>query len=213
MARIRKIRKNPPKSEKNYFLVDACFLVEKYLPLGSAPTTELRDRLRQVKKWWKEIDRQVNTERGRVYVPDLCIAEAFKVFAKKYYQESEFSNSAAYKSARDKLAADVSIPHKDLKAQKRHIKYHDVPATRDIIIAVDRFYELFLRHGKSVQIVDLVLVATAKYLMDFHDAKKSQIHIITLDKPLWEGVKKVTELPNAFDPAEHPDSFESVFKS
>jgi hypothetical protein len=28
--------------------------------------------------------------------------------------------------------------------------YRDVPTTRDIIIAVDRFYELFNKHGKSV---------------------------------------------------------------
>jgi len=41
----------------------------------------------------------------------------------------------------------------------------------------------------------------------------SPLHIVTLDKPLWSGTKKVTELPNAYDPAESTDSFDVVFKA
>jgi hypothetical protein len=29
---------------------------------------------------------------------------------------------------------------------------------------------------------------------------QDQLHIVTLDKPLWEGIKKIQELPNAYDP-------------
>ncbi len=211
MPRVRKIPKNPPKSKRNYYVVDACFLSDKYLPISSGSTTPEKDRIRSVHKWWKEIDRQVDDERARVYVPDLCIAETFKVLAKKYYQEKAFSNSAGYKAARERLMKDVTTPPKVLKAQKRQIKYHDLPAVRDVIIAVDRFYELFLKNKKNVGIIDLIVVASAKYLMDFFDLPKSQIHIITMDKNLWQGVKKITELPNAYDPYEHPDSFERVF--
>jgi hypothetical protein len=47
--------------------------------------------------------------------------------------------------------------------------------------------------------------------MDFHDANRSQIHIITHDKPLWKGTKKVIELPNAYNPAEATDRFDKIF--
>lgn len=207
---IRKIPKKPKKSEKNYFVVDACFLANKYLPIGTAVRPEA-DIIRHAHRWWKEIDRQIKEQRARVYVPDLCIAEAFKVLAKKYYKGRAFRSNAAYKSARDRLTDDVSLSHKELQAQKRYIGYHDVPASRDIIVAVGRFYELFMKHDYNVQVIDLILVSTAKYLMDFHDAGRNQIHIVTHDIPLWKGTKKVAELPNAYNPAEPKDEFERVF--
>ena len=211
MARVRKIPKKPKKSEKNFFVVDACFLANKYLPIGTAPTEEA-NLIRQSHRWWKEIDRQIEEGRARVYIPDLCIAEAFKVLAKKYYKDKSLSTNAKYKIAKDRLSGDVSLSHRELQSQSRYIGYHDVPATRDIIIAVGRFYELFNKHNCNVQVVDLILVSTAKYLMDFHDASRNQLHIITHDIPLWKGTKKVTELPNAYNPAEAGDLFERVFK-
>ena len=110
MARVRKIPKKPKKTEKNFFVVDACFLANKYLPIGTASADEA-NLIRQSHKWWKEIDRQVVEERARVYIPDLCIAEAFKVLAKKYYKDNSFANYAKYKSAKDKLSNDVSLSH------------------------------------------------------------------------------------------------------
>jgi len=104
------------------------------------------------------------------------------------------------------------MSHKELQAQKRYVGCHDVPATRDIIVAVGRFYEIFMKNNCNVSVVDLILVSTAKYLMDFHDATRSQLHIITHDKPPWRGTKKVTELLNAYNPAEPGDSFERVFE-
>lgn len=211
MARVRKIPKKPRKAERNYFVVDASFLANKYLPIGTAPTPDEQRMIRQAHRWWKEIDRQVTEERARIYVPDLCIAEAFKVLAKKYYSDA-FSNGAAYKAARDRLSRDVSISHKELQTQKRYISYHDVPASRDIIVAVGRFYELFMKHRCNVGVIDLILVSTAKYLMDFHDAPRKQVHIVTHDHALWRGTKKVPELPNAYDPAQVKDEYSRVFK-
>ena len=208
---MRKI-KTKPRDEKNYFLVDACFLVEKYIPIGSTRSDEERTSLRQSKTWWKEIDRQSKAGLARVYVPDLCIAEAFKVLAKKYYSKESFKHSAEYKHARERLSGDMSLSHKVLKSPRRDIRYHDVPATRDIIIAVDRFYELFMKHQHNVGVIDLILVATAKYLMDFHDAKRDQIHLITMDKALWKGTKKIPELPNAYDLRQPNDAFDRVFE-
>ncbi len=183
MARVRKIEKQPRKTERNYFVADASFLVNKYLPIGTAPTADVEHQIREAHKWWKEIDRQVADQRARVYLPDLCIAEAFKALATKYYS-SAFSSPTAYKNARDRLSNDVSMNHKELQAQVRYIGYHDVPASRDIIVAVGRFYELFMKHKCNVGIIDLILVSTAKYLMDFHDAPCKQIHIVTHDNAL-----------------------------
>ena len=83
MPKVRKIPRNPSKSSRNYFVVDASFLAEKYLPVGTAPDPDAKARIRECKKWWREIDRQIREERARVYVPDICIAESFKVLAKK----------------------------------------------------------------------------------------------------------------------------------
>lgn len=212
MPRVRNIPKNPAKTSRNFYVVDACFLAEKYVPIKSVRGETERARTREIHQWWNEIDRQLDAERARVYVPDLCIAESFKVLAKKYYQEKAFKNSTQYKSARDKLIWDITTPPKVLRAQKRRIRYHDLPASRDIIIAVDRFYELFLKHDKNVGVIDLIVVASAKYLMDFFDLPKAQLHIITMDRQLWEGTKKIPELPNAYDPAASRDSFARVFK-
>lgn len=78
--------------------------------------------------------------------------------------------------------------------------------SRDVIISVDRFYELFHKNKKSVSLPDLLIVATAKYLLDFFDLPKARLHIITLDRPLWEGTRKTQELPNAYDPTHAQDA-------
>ena len=213
MSRIRKISKSPSKDRKNYFLVDASFLAEKHLPIETGTTDEVKKRIRECKKWWKEIDRQVSEGKARIYIPDVCIAEAFKVLAKKFYSEKSFVEYSGYKKAKDALSDDVTITAKELKKQNRRIRYHDLPTTRDVVIAVDRFYELFAKNNHNVGVIDLLIVANAKYLMDFHDALRSQIHIITFDKPLRDGTKGIAELPNAYYPGEDNDTFEKVFKS
>ncbi|HEC91375.1 MAG TPA: hypothetical protein ENI51_00015 [Candidatus Atribacteria bacterium] len=211
MSRIRKIIKNPTKHKKNYFFVDACFLANKYIPLKVAPDVSERNRLRACHVWWKEIDRQLNLDVARVYIPDICIAEAFKVLAKKYYVEHWFKLPNDLRIARKKLSKDVTINTKILKSPRRKTKYHDISTSRDIIISVDRFYEAFMKHKRKVQIADLILVATVKYAMDFYDLPRSQVHIITLDNDLRLGIKNILELPNAYDPTNRNDAFEKVF--
>lgn len=212
MPRVRKISRKPEKARPNYFIVDACFLADKYLPIGTAPTHEEKQIIRESHRWWDEIDRQVDLRRARVYVPDLCIAEAFKVLAKKNYDGITFAHNAQYTRARDRLSADVSMTHRELQRQNRHVKYHDVPASRDIIVSIGRFYELLIKRNCNVGVIDLIVVSTAKYLMDFHDAQRSQIHIITRDGALWQGTKGITELPNAYDPTQAADAFDRVFR-
>jgi hypothetical protein len=210
MARVRKIQRKP-NGKRNYYLVDSSFLANNYIPINCAPDGHQRKRIRLCKKWWEEIDKQLKRKRARVYVPDICIAEAFKVLAKKYYEEKWF-NKWQYNKAKQILTKNIQIPTKILKAQQRDVQFHDISTSRDIIIAVDRFYELFMKNKKSVSLPDLIIVATAKYLMDFFDIDRQLLHIVTLDENLWSGIKKVTELPNAYNPTIVADSHSNIFE-
>ena len=200
MARFRKIARAPIEG-RNYYLVDANFLANKHVPAASAPDAQQRERIERCQKWWAEIDSQLEAGNARVFVPDLCIAEAFKVLAKKYYREKWFKKHADFHTARDCLSSDMRTTTKDLKKSVRVVRYHDISTNRDIIIGVDRFFELFYKSGKNVQIVDLILLSTAKYLMEFFDIPRDRLHIVTLDTALREGMSKATDLPNAYDPA------------
>ena len=163
-------------------------------------------------EWWNEIDDQLKHDRARVFIPDICIAEAFKVLAKKYYDEKWFKSSIAMAQAKKSLSRDIRVPTTELKAAQRRIRYHDISTNRDIVISVDRFFELFAKQGKKVQIADLILVSTAKYLMDFYDIPKKSLHIVTLDTALREGIAKTTELPNAYDPTKALNRAKFVFQ-
>ena len=210
MPRIRKINRNPDKG-RNYYLVDACFLANKYIDPSYAPNNRERDRVELCRKWWKEIENQLKRKKARVYIPDICIAETFKVLAKKYYDDKWFKKYWDYYKARKGLITDIHISPEALQAQQRDIVYHDISTNRDIIIAVDLFYRLFMKSGKKVSVPDLILVAIAKYLIDFFDIPRNLLHIVTLDEPLWSGTKKISELPNAYDPTAKNDHYDRVF--
>ena len=198
MSRSRKLHRNP-SPDKNYYIIDASFLVNKYIPPNRTPDTRQKTRLEKCIEWWTEIDNQIRANKARVYIPDICIAETFKVLARRYY-DKWFHNHPEYSKARKRLTEDITIPDKMLRAPIRQIKYHDISTSRDIIISVDRFYEVFNKEGLAVELPDLVILATAKYLMDFYDIPKNRLHIVTCDKNLRNGSKKIYELPNAYDP-------------
>jgi hypothetical protein len=68
------------------------------------------------------------------------------VLAKKYYRHGAFANAAAYGQARRRLSRDITTPYKDLKRARRRIRFHDISTSRDVIIAVDRFLEGFMKN-------------------------------------------------------------------
>ena len=212
MARIRKITRSLSDG-KNYYVVDACFLANWAIPADLAPAGPSRDQISACMDWWKEIEKQLDCDQARVYIPDICIAETFKVLAKKYYVEKWFTTPTTMNNARRRLRDFISTPSKVLKGATRRIKFHDISTTRDIIISVDRFYELFLKSNLGrVSVPDLILVATAKYLVDFYDIPTKRLHIVTLDKALRRGSQKIPELPNAYDPTEPADRASKVFQ-
>jgi hypothetical protein len=199
VAKVRKIYIDIAP-ERNYYLVDTNFLANKFIPASLSPVGRERDRVKACQDWWQEIDAQLGKGRARVYVPDICIAESFKVLAKKYYVEEWFPTWTRFNQAKKALSEFVRVDPRTLRGFKRNIRVHDISTNRDIIVSVDRFFELFFRHRKNVQIADLVLASTAKYLMDFYDIPKHLLHIVTLDTQLREGIAKSTDLPVAYDP-------------
>jgi len=210
MARIRKIRRRLAEG-CNYYLLDANFLANKYIPPTIAPNEWQRRRIEKCLNWWDEIDQQLNSGNARVYICDLCIAEAFKVLAKKYYLDKWFPNSSTYNTAKKRLIKDIATTAKELAKYDRRIKYHDISTSRDLIISVDRFFEIFLKKNLDVSLPDLIILATAKYLIDFYDVPVKHMHIITLDRNLRGGARFVSELPYIYDPTQLEDERSKVF--
>jgi hypothetical protein len=210
MPKIRKIPRQP-ETGRNYYLVDACFLVNKYIPSSIVSDHLEHQRIERCQEWWGEIDRQLAAKVARVFIPDICIAETFKTLSKKYFEEHWFSTPAELAAAKRQLRKDIVMPPKKLSSFNRDIRYHDVPTSRDIIISVDRFFELFQKHHLSVSLPDLIVVATAKYLIDFYDIPKDRLHIVTLDGNLWKGTKRVTEIPRAYNPTQDSDVSSRIF--
>lgn len=210
MARIRKIRRRLVEG-LNYFLIDANFLANKYIPPTIAPNARQKRRIEKCLEWWEEIDSQLNSSKARVYVCDLCIAEAFKVLAQKYYVDKWFPNSSMYNSNKKRLIREITTTAKELSKFDRKIRYHDISTSRDLIIAVDRFFEVFLKNNLKVSLPDLIILATAKYLIDFYDIPARRMHIITLDKQLRHGARFIQELPYIYDPTQPEDERNKVF--
>lgn len=209
MARVRTIERNP--EGKNYYLIDANFLANKFIvPANVSDHTE-RAMVEASQCWWEEIERQLKARKAFLYVPDVCVAETFRVLAKKYYKGSYFASSGQYKRARDSLASFMHIPPKVLKSKNRVISVHDVPTSRDVVVAVDRFNEMFFKHKLSVSVVDVLILATAKYLTDFFHIPAQSLFLVTLDKPLWKGSKRLSDVPSAFNPAAPNEVASKVF--
>jgi len=210
---LRRINRND--CEKVYYLVDANFLANRHINETKVQDSKEQHQIVCAKAWWKEIKGQLVRDQARVYVLDLCIAEAFKVLARKYYNNEEiFANPGSYSHAKAALAKDLTLSSKEAKKSTRSIKYHDIQTNRDIIISVDRFFERSCKKRKSygaTGIVDLLILSTAKYLVDFYGLPKDRLFIVTQDKPLYKLAKSYADLPMVFNPAEPRDAASKVF--
>jgi hypothetical protein len=209
MARVRKIVRNPSNGI-NYYLIDACFLANRYIPARRLRGDE-KVRVERCSDWWKEIDAQLAAGAAIVYVPDVCIAEAFKVLAKKYYKEKVFPNRVFYHLAKQRLSKDITVSKKTLTSANRKIRFHDISTSRDVIIAVDRFLESFNKHNIIASLPDLIILATAKYLIDFYKIPFDRLIIVTTDGSLHRGSRLFPDIPNAFDPKIKNEFAENVF--
>jgi hypothetical protein len=147
LARIRKIHRRP-NPRRNYYLVDANFLARKHVPIRTVPAGSDRARVEACQEWWKEIDAQLDGDLARVYVPDICIAESFKILANWYYVQKWLNRPGDYKKARESLSSDIRTDTKALRTTFRPVRFHDISTNRDIIVSVDRFFEIFMKTGR-----------------------------------------------------------------
>jgi hypothetical protein len=200
---------------KKYYLVDANFLANRHINPTKVNDHGEKQRIERAQEWWKQIKKQLDKDQARVYVLDLCIAETFKVLAKKYYNDEKiFSNASSYSYAKSALAKDLTLSSADAKKSIREIKYHDIQTNRDIIISVDRFFEKSCKEARkygNTSIVDLLILPTAKYLVDFYGLPKKDLYKITQDDPLYKLAKSYTDLPMVFNPSVEKDAASKVF--
>lgn len=196
VAKSKRVIPRKPTS-CNYYLVDANFLVNRYLKPAALTDAKEKERITLSLAWWAEINAQLGVGTAKIYVPDVCIAEAFKTLAKKYYEQKFFKYPANYKNARDALRKDIHLPQREARKQHRTIRFHDVDTTRDVVISVDRFFEKAYKLKVSVGIIDLLLLATAKYLTDFFGFSDDELLVITMDGPLYKLARSMSDVPRS----------------
>lgn len=170
------MKKRIPLEPSNtiYYIVDADFFANKYLRPFKLLNNDEQDRIRNSHKWWEVIDWQVEKQYAIVYVNELCIAESFKVIAKKYYREQVFNNNI-YQTLKKKITQDIQVNIRKLVSKNRYIKYHNLTVDRDIIVGTSRYLEIAHKHKLYLSIIDLTVLSSAKYLMDFFRIGKEQI--------------------------------------
>lgn len=197
MPRKIKIPLNP--IEPIIYLVDSNFFANKYLDKINGDNQTDEDRIINCKLWWDVIDFQIKEEKAIVFITDLCISETFKIFAKKYYQLKKISSSK-YQRIRKKVTEDLHLSISELIAAKRSIKYHNLQADRDIIVGASRFLEIAHKNNlHSISVIDLVILSSAKYLIDFYKINKERIVIISGDTKLIQCSKKAKDIPTVID--------------
>lgn len=207
----RKIPRQPKTTI--HYLVDSNFLINRYLDKDSITNGEEKGRVIKSQQYWEVIDTQLKSHLCKIFILDLCIAESFKVLAKKYYKERVFRSHRQYSKTLERLRRDIHLSSKEAKKKSRKISFHDIQTNRDIIISVDRYFELINRASGlgNVSIVDLLILATGKYLMDFYGFTKNDLFIVTQDGPLYKLARKDNNLPNTFNPLMKIDLVDKVF--
>ena len=195
-----------------FYLIDANFLMYHFLNVSRISDLSEQDRAREAQAYWKVIESQRRARKAKVFVLDVCIAEAFKTLAKKYYNKSGiFPKSVHFKKARDDLREEVQLSAKGASRSVRKVSFHDIQTTRDIVIGVDRFFEKAFKRGKNVGIIDLMILSTARYLIDFLGFDRARLFIITMDGPLYDLARLYPQLPAAFNPDRAADAANKIF--
>ncbi len=209
-AKNRCILKKPDRPI--FYLIDTNFLIYRFLDAARITNSNEQKRANEAQAYWTVIDDQRKAGLAKVFVLDVCIAEAFKTLAKKYYNKSGlFPSSVYYKNARDRLKKEVSLSAREASKSIRRVTFHDIQTSRDIIIGVDRFFENAYKKRKKVGIVDLMILSAARYLVDFLGFERDRLFIITMDGPLYDLAKMYAELPAVFNPDRAIDSPIKIF--
>jgi hypothetical protein len=195
-----------------WYLVDANFIVNRYLKAPTISDKGERFRVLSAQAYWATIDEQLADDQCKVLLLDVCIAEAFKTLAKKYFGKNpSIQSPGEYNRIRKRLRSDITLSSRDASLTRRSIRFHDIQTSRDIIIGVDRFFERQHKLGANVSIVDLLILATAKYLVDFFGFSKDNLFIITQDNELYRLARALQDLPKCFNPSAKQDASNKVY--
>jgi hypothetical protein len=195
-----------------WYLVDANFLVNRYLDPRKISDKGERSRVNAAKLYWDIIDDQISQGKCKVFILDVCIAEAFKALAKKYFcNQPCITSPAEYNRTKNRLRTDVKLSSGMASRTHRTIRFHDIQTSRDIIIGVDRFFEKVHKSQASVSIIDLMILSTAKYLVDFLGFSNKNLFIITHDNELYRLARSFNDLPKCFNPTKKQDASDKVY--
>lgn len=204
-----KIPLEPPQTL--YYIVDSNFFANKYFLSSEGHNAEDTQRIKNAKEWWEIIDYQITKRKTIVYINDLCISETFKIVAKKYYQEKTFGKNR-YQSIKRKISNDITLSIQKLISKAREVKYHNLMVDRDIIIGASRFLEIAHKNNlQALSVIDLTILSSAKFLIDFFKIPKSQVMILTGDKKIIKCAKLSRDCPNAVDPLDSKNSYLKYF--
>lgn len=198
MSRIKQIKNS---EAGNFFIFDVCCLVDA--ALYEVKAVEDYPEQKQCLEWWNLARNLALSGQSRIYIPDLCISEAFKVIAKKYYRE-ESVISLQKTTAEQLLRQWISMDHTVLRQAGRSVPVHDISTNRDIIISTDRFLEVAMKNKlHTLSIPDLIVAATAKYLQDFFGFSAASLHVVTNDSKLAKLIRLCPEFSAPIEPRLH----------
>jgi len=194
-----------------FYIIDANFFANKYLKSSESVNVTDHDRIENSHAWWEVIDWQINNNIAIVFINELCIAETFKVIAKKYYQEKVINNNV-FQVIKKQITNNIQLSVRKLISKSRYIQFHNITVDRDIIIGASRYLEIAHKHNlQSLSVIDLTILSSAKYLMDFYRIKKEQIIILTGDRKIIKCAKFSNEGPCVFDPLDPNNTIDKYF--
>lgn len=165
---------------RTYFF-DASALFHKYARLKDTDSRRVYRRLTAV------LADAAGTKGVSLQVPNICMAECAKAFAKLCFEEEAFGAgdkaTAAYQSLRDALLRDVREDRIINSYELRRAHFHDI----ERIFQCDYDLPAPRKGGKRLSSHDALIISMAtEYAERHHDGRAADVQIITCDRRIAE---------------------------
>ncbi len=160
----------------HYFLLDANVLVAYYC----------KDEPEEIRSRVGDLFAARAQGKAFLYVPNFCVAEVLKAFAKKCWQEKIY-DASDFGEFRRTFLADV-VDSKVLysyELSRRHIKMTDR--------ILERAAKLSFRTGSPPSALDLLIIAMGTDLSQVHGS--ANLHIVTAERPIFDVCQQGDDLP------------------
>jgi hypothetical protein len=177
---------------RSYFL-DASALVHKYVRLNGAEPRRISARL-------TELFSRSAREGSDLQIPNVCMAECAKAFARYCFEENLYGRGAdaadAYERLRDALLRDVSRDRVINSYELKRVHFDDI----EEIFRQD--YSLPTRgQTKRLSAHDALIISMAREFARAHRAGLPNVAIVTCDKRIVEFCGRYRDqYPRAVDP-------------